>query len=327
MSILNKQLAAFLVGIALAAHAAGADGQDATLILPKWRHGDIVEYRMIRTRNDPRGLMPPDVATTPVTLTVVTESDRGFVVEWRQGATTGSIQSESNPVTREMLKLVERAPLMLQVSPVGQVLGLANWEVLRDEAFVTFDRVLAAAQKAGTTPGLVERAGPELRERFASKDVVSGTLVRDARTLLLAMTQPSVASETTVPGLLSNPLGGEPFPSTVKWTARQSPGTTARATVRWTHAVAFDTSSALVREVLTKAITTLGRPVPDLSGVTATASGVGAAEIDLTSGWPEFIEETTTVSVNGRTSIDTTRFERVRHAAVAPARVREPRSQ
>ena len=43
MSILNKQLAAFLVGIALAAHAAGADGQDATLILHKWRHGDIVE--------------------------------------------------------------------------------------------------------------------------------------------------------------------------------------------------------------------------------------------------------------------------------------------
>lgn len=309
---LRGRAAALCAALVLASLSAGPSAQDGRSILPKWRQGDIVEYRMIRTRNDPKGALPDDVATTPVTLTVVSASEQGFLVEWKQSATTGSLLSEQNAPTREMLKLVQRVPLMLEISPNGQVTGLSNWEAVRAEAYVAFDNVFEAAQKLGTTPGLVERAGPEIKERFSTKEAVWATLTQDAQALLVPMGQPAVASDLDNAGHLRNPLGGAHFPASVRWTAQPSSDALSLTRVRWTHTVSPEISSARVRELITAMLKTAGRPMPDLAGVTATASGEGSAEVNLTTGWPEFVEDTVTVVMNGRTTRDKRRFERVR---------------
>ena len=63
-----RRTAIATVVVLLASFATHAAGQGSDRILPTWQKGDVVHYRMIRTRNDPKGVLPDDVATTVVTL-------------------------------------------------------------------------------------------------------------------------------------------------------------------------------------------------------------------------------------------------------------------
>jgi hypothetical protein len=270
--------------------------------------GDTVVLDVTRGRQQAGGdTRPRDVAVaSPVRFVVTARNERGFVLAWRTdwedlgavlaAAGSGGVADSLAEVVGEMA----RHELLIQTDELGTPLELVNGAETLALVQRAADRMVASLELDEAQ----RRSFADIMESMLSPQVILGRAMQDA-SIYFMFTGGSyeTGEEYEFEDVLTNPLGGEPFPALVRF--RADPGDVAgKVTMTYTQ----DTDEAAVRAFLED----FAARLPDgetmrreLSGAELGISTHATYVIDLASGLPDRIDFERRIDLGPGRRVDT----------------------
>lgn len=273
-------------GLAVSGISAGA--QDSVELLPHWKAGDTVRYDVVKSRQRTQGDQVTLKATTRTDLEVevMSAGTDAAVLSWTWGETKfDDPRQAENPVARTMTNLTKGQRIVLEVNSRGAIQGVRNWEALKDTSVKVLEVLTNELIAAGVDQATVAKTRAQVGAMFANKEQIEQLVTRDAQLFFLLLGRPlnkrePVEFETQLP----NPLGGESFPSRVRFALKNIDGKLGIANVAVTQTVGPEDARRIMEKTLNDAGQRSGNPgadAPKAMTIEATAD----YNVERSSGW------------------------------------------
>ncbi len=237
----RSALLALLLSASLGLGGSTLSAQEAPRRPVRWKQGDVLHFEVtrIRTRHDKGVEQLRATARLDLTVEVVRAGDEGFRVVW----TAANARFEKSPPSQTTIlerfgELASGLRVELDLDRSGRILAVANEAEVAARLRAAMDATIAESAKTGTPPAGLEVIRAQIEPRITSIESLRQLCTQEAQLyytaagLDLAPDAP-VAHEAH----LSNPFGGDPFPSTGTLAAKGTDPATGLARVHWQQAI------------------------------------------------------------------------------------------
>ncbi|MBK7928798.1 MAG: hypothetical protein IPJ98_15285 [Bryobacterales bacterium] len=195
-----------------------AFSQDLTL-RPTLQVDDTFELEIIRLREDSRRPQMNGRSRTPIHVRVLESNPKGFLLEWKQGATEfDNPEIIKNPIAAAASNAVKDFVLQLELNPAGQFARLRNEAEVTAKLQNVMESLLAALGRQ--IPDAQQRQQVDsLVRRLMSPPVLLASATRDAQTYF-ALNGATVNKEQPFTADLQqpSPFGGGAIPARFRLT-------------------------------------------------------------------------------------------------------------
>jgi hypothetical protein len=299
----------------LALPVVAAEAAGSLEVRPRWETGETARYEMIKTRRKTQGSQVVLNATTrtDIDMEVLGKDDDGYVVAWTLGATRfDDPQQADNPLVKVMSSLLEGQRIVLELDAEAAIIGVRNWNELKDSSANRMQAIVAELNTAGLDQATIAKLQRQVASMFATKQQVEQMCTREAQMFFMALGIAVAPSEPLeYADSLPNPLGGEPFPSRAQFNLKAVDRASDRATITWTQTVPPDDARRIVEATLRNLATRLGRPVPDEERLRSLSIEDSAEFVlEMSTGWIDRFTHVRTTRTDGDAQEDETMITR-----------------
>ncbi|MBN8733820.1 MAG: hypothetical protein J0L64_25010 [Acidobacteria bacterium] len=189
-----------------------AFSQDLTL-RPTLQVDDTFELEIIRLREDSRRPQMNGRSRTPIHVRVLESNPKGFLLEWKQGATEfDNPEIIKNPIAAAASNAAKDLVLQLELNPAGQFARLRNEAEVTAKLQTVMESLLAAlgrqipdSQQRQQVDSLVRRLmSPPVLLASATRDsqtyfALNGAMVNKEKPFTADLQQPSPFGGGTIP--------------------------------------------------------------------------------------------------------------------------------
>lgn len=313
--------AKFCLGCLLLCVAMASAGQSSTQtvrLTPRWKKGEKLRYEMHKSRQRlQEGKKPLGYSgRTDVDLEVLEATANGFLISWtyRESRLDDPTLAEE-PMLRAIAEIVKGRPILLELDSDASLMGVRNWQELRNTYMQALELVLSEMSKAQEDPATIALLRTQLRSMLATRQQIEilGTMEAGIFFQVPGM-EFEGAEPIEVKTEIANPFGGSPFPAIERFVL---------------DAVDTKLGMAKIKRIRTAepdaATRRLGKIVGDMAGKMGKAPGpndkmpkvllfedAGEFFVDLATGWIESLKHTRTVKMEGGSQVDLISFARKR---------------
>lgn len=295
-------LAFFILG-ALCSTAQNHVTESTATFFPQWKKGDKHVYEITLTKHKAIGdsLLTGISSTSTVAIEVLESKDSVFTLEWiyRSVDMEDSI-TQDNKMIKRILRLSKGMRLEYTVDKNGMFLELQNWEEVRDHMDKALDRLMREFEYLKPEDELIAnlRAGystAENTEQSLRKEI---DLYHAPYGLTYDKDQPQEFQET-----LSNPLGGEDFPATIRYELVEVNSESAE--IRISQQVDEAATFEIIKQYLQALASEYGNELPEDQLPQINISDENNYSVDLTEGWIKRATMTRTSETAEVTQVET----------------------
>ena len=269
------------------APAAAEDSVDLPL---RWEVGQRLQYEIVKTNRKTRDGKGTFKATTRTDLEIeVLRADAdGYLIAWTQGETRfDDPQPAADPMLQRMTNLVRGLRVLLEIDSGANVVGVRNWEELKETVGKILATVSDELKISGIDSATLSKITAQLASMYATREQIETMCTREARMFFLVLGGSFSASEPTeYQDRLPNPLGGEPFPSRAAFVLKGVDRQSQRATIAWTQTLDPEHARRIMGKSLKDLAARVGGPVPQGDVLESmTVEDTAEFVVDLSSGW------------------------------------------
>ena len=231
-----------------------APAENAPLRLtPHWKQGEVLNYKITSTHEqiDSGQATPEWSLHHDLSIEVIAADDQGYRIGWTQsGPAAGDAEQSISLAIKLFSGLFAGQQIVIEVDRSGQIMGVANWEALRDGILAGLDALLAA-NADDTPPEELDHLKQQITESLQTKEGVENLVLSAPRIFLMpygkdyALDEPT-ESENTTP----NPFGGEPFPLREKFEVSKYDADSGIAEIVWKQTMVADKTVEILLAIL-----------------------------------------------------------------------------
>lgn len=297
---------ALLCAIVLSAPAPAADSVDLPL---GWQVGQRLQYEMVRSGRKTRGDEATANATTRTDLEIeVLRADAdGYLIAWTHGETRfDDPRAAANPLLQRMANLIRGLRILLEVDAQANVVGVRNWQELKDTIEKILSSISDELKTSGIDPAMVSKVTGQLASMYATREQVETMCTREARMFFLSLGgQFSTTEPIEYQDRLPNPFGGEAFPSRASFVLKGVDRPSQRATVAWTQTLDPEHVRRIMEKSLQDLAARVGGPVPEADALKdMTVEDTAEFVVDMSTGWLDHLSHTRLVKTGTTTQED-----------------------
>lgn len=295
-----------LCALVLSAPAPVADSVDLPL---GWQVGERLQYEMVKSGRKTRGdeVTAKPTTRTDVEVEVLRADADGYLIAWTHGETRfEDPRAAANPLLQRMANLTRGLRILLEVDAQANVVGVRNWQELKETVEKILSTVSEEMKTSGIDPAVVSKVTGQLASMYATRGQVETMCTREARMFFLSLgglfsTTEPIEYQDWVP----NPFGGEPFPSRAAFVLKGVDRQSQRATVAWTQTLDPEHARRIMEKSLQDLAARVGDSGPDVDVLKdMTVEDTAEFVVDTSTGWLDRLSHTRLVKTGTTTKED-----------------------
>lgn len=146
-----------------------------------------------------------ELITYDVGITIIDSTEKTYIIEWDY---KNFDVETNNPLMEKIIKTSEDIKVQIQTDEFGSVLGVVNWEEVRDYMNISMDSVRVEFEKIPE----VKKIFDQISNQYQSKEAIEGNAIKDAiQFYSFHGAQYTLNEELTGDIQLMNNYGGKPF--------------------------------------------------------------------------------------------------------------------
>lgn len=283
-------------------------------LVPHWIAGETrsIEITKGRTENNPDIGEITASATTPIEITVLEQTEDGYVIQWVYGeARLDSGELPSDPMIDVMTSMANGLRFEFGTDELGIPTGLRNWEEVEASLKETVNLMFDFIEGQGMAGGEIESIRQALEPLMSSRELMEALSSDEIGLYHLPFGGIyDLAIPVSSSDLLPNVFGGDPFPAQAEITLVSYDPQSERAIFRWTMTPDPERTHEIIMQTMIDLAESSGAEPPQESDLPDPFSIKDEAEyvIDVASGWVLSVEYQREIIIGSRYRSDTTRI-------------------
>ncbi len=285
-------------------------------LMPHWRKGEKRQYAMVKARRKVQG--PAALSgkgTTPVLIEVLDANDAGHLLSWTMGETQVEDPAlAADPIAKAVVELTKNTTVVFQLDGDTRLTAVRNWQQLRAVGNKIAEACLQEMKRRGMDDTTVGKARQQFESLLGTRQQIEILFTRSSQIFFAPLgVEYSLGRPFEYEDKLANPFGGEPFPTRASFTLEKMDAASDIAIITWRQEIDPVAGARILEKIVRDLAARLGKPVPsgrllDFINV----KDVATFTVHLSSGWPQRVSYTRTMTTAGVSQEDSLTFEEVK---------------